>query len=180
MVNQAVTGSSVSVTVKINKLPTYPAVGDHSLAYVALSYGTTANGCYAVGWLQGGIWRGASPGGADTGTAFLYAEWQTAAGGYKLIRLSDVAVPSTHTFTLTSQGADNTWGLWIDGHFAVSVELDQAPQAFSTAAEDYSVDGNAWPSFDWTFSGAQPSFAHAPTGMLPYDNFTPDGWHTSL
>ena len=181
VVNQAVTGSSVSVTVTINKLPTYPANGDHSLAYVALSYGTSANGCYALGWLQGGIWRGATPPDSpDTGSAFLYAEWQTATAGYKLIRLSDVAVPSTHTFTLTSEGAANTWGMWIDGHFVVSVELDQAPQAFSTAAEDYSVDGNVWPSFDWTFSGGTPPFQHAPTGLLPYDHFTPDGWHSSF
>lgn len=178
-VNQPVSGSSVSVTVTINKLPSYPATGDHALAYVALSYGTTANGCYALGWLQGGIWRGASPGAPDSGGAFLYAESQTAAGGYKLVRISTVTVPSTHTFTLTSQGAGNAWGIWIDGHFEYSVELDQAPQAFSTAAEDYSVDGNVWPSFDWTFSGATPPFQHAPTGLLPYDHFTPDGWHSS-
>ncbi len=178
VVNQAMSTTSVSVTVKVNELPTNPAVGDHALAYVAVAYGTTANGCYAVGWLQGGIWRGATPFDPDSGSAFLYVESQTTAQGYRLQRLANVTVPSTHTFTLDQVSGD-TWGIWVDGSFASSVELDQAPTAFSTAAEDYSVDGNVWPSFDWTFSGATPAFAHAPTGKLPYDSFTGTGWHTS-
>lgn len=179
LVNQALTASSVSVTVTINKLPSYPATGDHGLAYVAVSYGVTPNGCYAVGWLQGGIWRGATPSDADTGSAFLYAEWQTTQGGYRMIRLANVTVPSTHTFTLVDQGVANTWGIWIDGGFVASVALDQEPSTFSTAAEDFSVDGVSWPSFDWTFSNGSPPFAHAPTGLLPYDSFTSSGWHTS-
>ena len=179
LVNQPLSTSSVSVSVTINKLPTNPAVGDHGLAYVAVAYGVTANGCAALGWLQGGIWRGATPNESDTGTAFLYAEWQTAQGGYKLLRLADVSVPSTHTFTLVDQGVADTWGIWIDGAFVESVALDQEPTTFSTAAEDYSVDGVNWPSFDWTFSDASPSFAHGPTGLLPHDSFTGTGWHTS-
>jgi RTX calcium-binding nonapeptide repeat (4 copies) len=178
VVNQPLSTTSVSVTVKVNKLPTNPAVGDHALAYVAVAYGTTANGCYAVGWLQGGIWRGATPYDPDSGSAFLYVESQTAASGYRLLRLADVTVPSTHTFTLDQVSGD-TWGMWVDGSFVLSVPLDQAPTGFSTAAEDYSVDGNLWPSFDWTFSAATPPFVHAPTGKLPYDSFTGTGWHTS-
>ena len=178
VVNQALTSSSVSVTVTINKLPSYPATGDHGLAYVAVSYGVTSNGCLAVGWLQGGIWRGATPDDADTGSAFLYAEWQTAQG-YRLIKLANVTVPSTHTFTLVDQGVANTWGIWIDGGFVASAALDQEPTTFSTAAEDFSVDGVSWPSFDWTFSNASPSFAHAPTGLLPYDSFSGSGWHST-
>ena len=68
----------------------------------------------------------------------------------------------------------------IDGSFIASVVLDQAPTTFSTAAEDYSVDGDTYPSYDWTFSGASPSFVHAPTGKLPYDTFTGTGWHSSM
>jgi hypothetical protein len=177
IVNDAVASSSFSVTMTINKLPSYPAVGDHALAYVAVAYGVTANGCYAVGWLQGGIWRGSTPYDPDNGSAFLYVESQTAAG-YKLIKLSNVSVPSTHTFTL-GQVLGTTWGIWVDGTFIASVELDQAPAAFSPAAGDFSIDGVTWPSFDWTFSGASPSFAHAPAGLLPYDSFTGTGWHTS-
>jgi hypothetical protein len=176
LVNQPLAGTSVSVTETINALPTSPASGDHALAYVAVSWGRTADGCAALGWLQGGIWRGATPYDADSGKAFLYAEWKTASG-YQLIRLSDVAVPSTHTFTLSSTGVD-TWGIWIDGGFIASVQLDQAPSTFSTAAEDYSADGVLWPSFDWTFSNASPPFAHAPTGQLPSDGFTGTGWHS--
>jgi Ca2+-binding RTX toxin-like protein len=180
VINQPLTTTSFSVTVTVNKLPTYPAVGDHAIAYVAVAYGKSANGCAALGWLQGGIWRGSTPYGGDTGAAFLYAEWQTVAGGYRLIRLADVAVPSTHTFTLSSSGVADTWGIWVDGSFVASVALDQAPTASSTAAEDFSFDGATWPSYDWTFSAATPAFTHAPTGLLPYDHFTPDGWHSSL
>lgn len=176
LVNQSLAGSSVSVTETINALPSYPASGDHALAYVAVAWGRTADGCAALGWLQGGIWRGATPYDGDTGKAFLYAEWKTASS-YQLIRLSDVAIPSTHTFTLSSTGVD-TWGIWIDGGFIASVQLDQAPSTFSTAAEDYSSDGVVWPSFDWTFSNASPPFAHAPTGQLPFDSFTGTGWHS--
>ncbi len=165
------------MTVTINELPTYPAVGDHSLAYVAVSYGTSANGCAASGWLQGGIWRGASPNGPDTGSAFLYAEWQTATS-YRLIRLADVSIPSTHTFSL--EGASVGWSLVVDGKIAAAVQLDQAPSTFSTAAEDYSADGVSEPSYDWTFSDASPAFIHAPNGLLPYDNFTGTGWHSGL
>jgi hypothetical protein len=176
-VNEPLTASSVSVTVTINQLPTYPADGDHAIAYVAVAYGKTSDGCAALGWLQGGIWRGASPDGPDTGAAFLYAEWQTSSG-YRLIRLANVAVPSTHTFLLSGSGVG--WALAIDGKFAATVQLDQAPTTFSTAAEDYSVDGVTEPSYDWTFSGASPAFVHAPGGLLPYDNFTGTGWHSQL
>lgn len=178
VIKEVLSTPSVSVTVTINQLPSYPADGDHGLAYVAVAYGVSANGCSAAGWLQGGIWRGATPFDPDTGSAFLYAEWQTAGSGYQLIRLANVAVPSTHTFTL-EQGVGNTWAIWIDGKFIASVVLDEAPTAFSTAAEDYSVDGVAWPSFDWTFSAATPPFTHAPSGLLPHDSFTASGWHTS-
>ena len=178
VIKELISSPSVSVTVTVNQLPSYPADGDHGLAYVAVAYGLSANGCSAAGWLQGGIWRGATPFDPDTGSAFLYAEWQTAGSGYQLIRLANVAVPSTHTFMLV-QGVGNTWGIWIDAKFIASVVLDQAPTAFSTAAEDYSVDGVTWPSFDWTFSAASPPFTHAPSGLLPYDSFTPSGWHTS-
>jgi hypothetical protein len=179
LLNQPLTTSSVTVTETINALPTYPAIGDHSLAYVAVAYGRTADGCAALGWLQGGIWRGATRFDEDSGKAFLYVEWQTTTS-YQLIRLADVAVPSSHTFTLSSSGVGNTWAIFVDGTFAASVELDEAPQAFSTAVEDYSVDGDVWPSYDFTISGASPTFTHAPTGQLPYDGFTPDGWHSSL
>lgn len=176
LVNQTLAGSSVSVTVTINALPSYPEAGDHALAYVAVAWGRTADGCAALGWLQGGIWRGATPYDPDSGKAFLYAEWKTASS-YQLIRLADVAIPSTHTFTLSSTGVD-TWGIWIDSGFVASVQLDQTPSTFSTAAEDYSSDGVVWPSFDWTFSNASPPFAHAPTGQLPSDGFTGTGWHS--
>ena len=179
VIKELLSTPSVSVTITINQLPSYPADGDHGLAYVAVAYGVSANGCAAAGWLQGGIWRGATPFGPDTSSAFLYAEWQTVGSGYQLIRLANVAVPSTHTFTLTDEGVANTWGIWIDGKFIASVALDQAPTASSTAAEDYSVDGVSWPSFDWTFSAASPSFTHAPSGLLPYDSFTGSGWHSS-
>ncbi len=179
LVNQPLASTSVSVTVTINQLPSYPATGDHGLAYVGVTYGVGANPCAALGWLQGGIWRGGTPYSADTGKAFLYVEWETTKT-YQLIRLADVTVPSTHTFTLQRAGADDTWGIWVDGGFIASVVLDQAPTTFSTAAEDYSVDGDTYPSYDWTFSNASPSFAHAPTGKLPYDSFTGTGWHTSM
>ncbi len=179
LINQPLTTTSVSVTVTINALPSYPAPGDHGLAYVGVAYGTGANPCAALGWLQGGIWRGATPYSDDTGKAFLYAEWQTTTS-YQLIRLADVTVPSTHTFTLERTGGDATWGILIDGGFVASVLLDQAPTTFSTAAEDYSVDGDTYPSYDWTFSGASPSFVHAPTGKLPYDTFAGTGWHSSM
>jgi len=179
LLNQALTGSSFTVTETINKLPTYPATGDHSLVYAAVAYGRTADGCSAVGWLQGGIWRGATRFTEDTGAAFLYVEWQTTTS-YQLIRLADVAVPSSHTFTLSSTGVGNTWAIYVDGTFIASVELDQAPEASSTAVEDYSVDGDVWPSYDFTISGASPPFTHAPTGKLPYDGYTPDGWHSQL
>jgi hypothetical protein len=179
LVNEPLATSSVSVAETIDALPSYPETGDHALAYVAVAYGRTANGCAALGWLQGGIWRGATLYSPDSGTAFLYVEWQTASS-YQLIRLSDVAVPSTHTFTISSSGPNNTWGIWIDGKFIASVQLDQAPSTFSTAAEDYSVGGVVWPSFDWTFSNASPPFAQAPTGQLPSDSFTGTGWHTAL
>jgi hypothetical protein len=178
VIKELLSTPSVSVSVTINQLPSYPAVGDHGLAYVAVAYGVSANGCSAAGWLQGGIWRGATRFDSDTGTAFLYAEWQTAGGGYQLIRVANVAVPSTHTFRL-EQGVGTTWGIWIDGNFIASVVLDQAPTAFSTAAEDYSVDGVSWPSFDWTFSAANPRFTHPPSGLLPHDSFSASGWHTS-
>ena len=126
VIKEVLSTPSVSVTVTINQLPSYPADGDHGLAYVAVAYGVSANGCSAAGWLQGGIWRGATPFDPDTGSAFLYAEWQTAGSGYQLIRLANVAVPSTHTFTL-EQGVGNTWAIWIDGKFIASVVLDQAP-----------------------------------------------------
>jgi RTX calcium-binding nonapeptide repeat (4 copies) len=177
VIKELLSTPSVSVTVTINQLPSSPADGDHGLAYVAVAYGVSADGCSAAGWLQGGIWRGATRFDSDTGSAFLYAEWQTS-GGYQLIRLANVAVPSTHTFTL-EQGVGNTWAIWIDGKFIASVVLDQAPTAFSTAAEDYSVDGVSWPSFDWTFSAASPSFTHPPSGLLPHDSFSSSGWHTS-
>lgn len=179
LINQPLTASSVSVTETINELPTYPAIGDHSLAYVAVAYGRTADGCAAVGWLQGGIWRGATRYDEDTGHAFLYVEWQTTTS-YQLIRLADVTVPSSHTFTLSSTGVGNTWAIFVDGMFVASVELDEAPQAFSTAVEDFSVDGDVWPSYDFTISGASPAYTYPPTGMLPYDSFTPDGWHSQL
>jgi hypothetical protein len=178
VIKEVLSTSSVGVTMTINQLPSYPADGDHGLAYVAVAYGVSANGCSALGWLQGGIWRGATPFDPDTGSAFLYAEWQTAGSGYQLIRLANVAVPSTHSFAL-EQGVGNTWGIWIDGKFIASVVLDQAATASSTAVEDYSVDGVGWPSFDWTFSAASPAFTHAPSGLLPYDSFTGSGWHTS-
>ena len=114
VIKELLSTPSVSVTVTINELPSYPADGDHGLAYVAVAYGVSANGCSAAGWLQGGIWRGATPFGPDTSSAFLYAEWQTVGSGYQLIRLANVAVPSTHTFTLTDEGVANTWGIWID------------------------------------------------------------------
>jgi hypothetical protein len=95
-----------------------------------------------------------------------------------LIRLANVAVPSTHTFLLSGSGVG--WALAIDGKFAATVQLDEAPTTFSTAAEDYSVDGVTEPSYDWTFSGASPAFVHAPGGLLPYDNFTGTGWHSQL
>ncbi|HST17723.1 MAG TPA: hypothetical protein VLK36_08635 [Gaiellaceae bacterium] len=179
LLNQPLTASSVTVTETINQLPTYPAVGDHSLVYVAVAYGRTADGCAAVGWLQGGIWRGATRFDEDTGQAFLYVEWQTTTS-YQLIRLADVTIPSSHTFTLSSTGVGNTWAIFVDGAFVASVELDDAPQAFSTAVEEYSVDGDVWPSYDFTISGASPTFTHAPTGQLPYDSFTPGGWHSTL
>ncbi len=179
LLNQPLTASSVSVTETINKLPTYPAIGDHSLVYVAVAYGRTADGCAAVGWLQGGIWRGATPFDKDTGNAFLYVEWQTTTS-YQLIRLADVTVPSSHTFTLTSSGVGNTWAIFVDGTFVASVELEQAPQAFSTAVEDFSVDGDTWPSYDFTIADASPALTHPPTGLLPYDSFTPAGWHSGL
>jgi hypothetical protein len=167
----------VSVTVTINRLPSYPASGDHALAYVGVQYGKTPDGCYAVGWLQGGIWRGATKTDPDAGTAFLYAEWQTSTG-YQLIRLSNVSVPSTHVFTL--RGSNGLWSIQIDGNTIATVQLDQQPDTFSTAAEDFSTDGVAWPSYDWTFSNASPAFTHAPTGLLPHDSFTGTGWHTQL
>jgi hypothetical protein len=176
-VNQPLTTSTVSVTVTINQLPTYPADGDHAIAYVAVAYGKTSDGCAALGWLQGGIWRGASPSGPDTGSAFLYAEWQTSSG-YRLMRLANVAVPSTHTFLLSGSGVG--WALAIDGKIAATVQLGEAPTTFSTAAENYSADGVSEPSYDWTFSGASPSFIHAPGGLLPYDSFTGTGWHSHL
>lgn len=179
LVNQALTGSSFTVTLTINKLPTYPASGDHSLVYAAVAYGRSADGCSAVGWLQGGIWRGATRFTDDTGSAFLYVEWQTTSS-YQLIRLADVAVPSSHTFSLSSTGVGNTWAIYVDGNFIASVELDQAPEASSTAVEDYSVDGDVWPSYDFTISAASPPYTHAPTGLLPYDGYTPDGWHSQL
>jgi len=169
----------VTVTETINELPTYPATGDHSLAYVAVAYGRTADGCAAVGWLQGGIWRGATRFDEDSGSAFLYVEWQTMSS-YQLIKLANVTIPSSHTFTISSSGVGNTWAIFVDGTFAASVELDEAPQAFSTAVEEYSVDGDVWPSYDFTISGASPTYTHAPTGLLPYDSFTPDGWHSQL
>jgi hypothetical protein len=176
-VNQPLTAPTVSVTVTINQLPTYPADGDHAIAYVAVAYGKTSDGCAALGWLQGGIWRGASPSGPDTGSAFLYAEWQTSSG-YRLIRLANVAVPSTHTFLLSGSGVG--WALAIDGKIAATIQLGEAPTTFSTAAENYSADGVSEPSYDWTFSGASPSFMHAPGGLLPYDSFTGTGWHSHL
>jgi hypothetical protein len=108
-VNEALASSSVSVTMTVDKLPSYPAVGDHALAYVGVTYGVTANGCYAVGWLQGGIWRGETPYDPDNGSAFLYVESQTVGSGYRLIKLANVSVPSTHTFRL-GQVAGTTWG----------------------------------------------------------------------
>ena len=102
--------------------------------------------------------------------AFLYAEWQTSSG-YRLIRLANVAIPSTHTFLLSGSGVG--WALAIDGKVAATVQLGQAPTTFSTAAEDYSADGVSEPSYDWTFSGASPAFAHAPAGLLPYGRTSP-------
>ena len=179
LINQPLTATAVTVTVTINQLPSYPATGDHSLAYVGVTYGVGANPCAALGWLQGGIWRGGTPFSGDSGKAFLYVEWETTTT-YQLIRVADVSVPSTHTFTLQRSGADDTWGILVDGTFIASVVLDQAPTTFSTAAEDYSVDGDVYPSYDWTFSGASPSYVHAPTGKLPFDNFTGTGWHSSM
>ena len=92
--------------------------------------------------------------------------------------LAAVSIPSTHVFTL--QGSDNLWSIQVDGREIASVQLDQDPETFSTAAEDFSTDGVVEPSYDWTFSDASPAFTHAPTGLLPYDSFTGTGWHAHL